>query len=146
MLTRSAQEALQIFNAPLVEVAKSSVDDSKNPPLQPTERAVRVTNSGAQMNLIINQENINANDSDKKFSLEQISPLPAKQEEAEKRILDAVSMHPVKDLKALHLPLMIDLANALGTSVKSTDRLPPGVLGQFRHDGPSILLLQNKRT
>lgn len=82
------------------------------------------------------------NDSNTKFSLEQIAPLPAKQEEAEERILDAVSTHPVEDLKALRLPLMIDLANALGSSVKSTDRLPPGVLGQFRHDGPSILLLR----
>lgn len=83
-----------------------------------------------------------AKNSDKKFSLEQIAPLPAKQEEAEERILDAVSTHPVEDLKALRLPLMIDLANALGSSVKSTDRLPPGVLGQFRHDGPAILLLR----
>lgn len=102
----------------------------------------------------------NANDSDKKFSLEQTNPLPAKPEDLGekilndatkdpnnavrrlKKVLDTVSTHPVEDLKSIRLPLMIELANRLGATVKSTDRLPAGVLGMFRHDGPEIQLLR----
>lgn len=95
-----------------------------------------------------------------RFSLEQTNPLPAKPEDLGekilndatkdpnnavrrlKKVLDTVSTHPVEDLKSIRLPLMIELANHLGATVKSTDRLPAGVLGMFRHDGPEIQLLR----
>ncbi len=137
-------------STPLVEVANSSADDSINHPSQPIGGAHRITNTGVLVdsNILPTKENANPETPKIKPSLVAEQPTPGNPDSVDQNIYadhvaKAVAQTPIENLRAMRLPLILELARKLKGDVKAVDGIPIlGARGVFHHGSRLIEVLR----